>query len=298
MPQADAAFGFINARKPRGVTSTSFGSQVRRALGGVPLGHWGTLDPDAEGVLVLAAGHATKLLPLLGAGRKRYEFDLVLGRSTDTGDASGTVVSEARLAADWREHLPTVVASLVGIISQLPPMYSAVKVAGRPLYESARKGLEVARSPRDVQIHAFSVLGYSENGARMSVECDAGTYIRTLCEEVGTRLSVPAHMDMLVRTAAGPFALADAVPAQTLLEEARKYVIDPRSVLALPSLALDADQLKHFAHGNVVVLAGAADVDGPNAVVLVTFADRIVGTARATQIDGAVRLQPDRVFNP
>ena len=291
-------FGFINARKPKGITSTAFGSRVRRALGGVSIGHWGTLDPDAEGVLVLAAGKATRLLPLLGAGRKKYEFEIVLGSATDTADASGATVRSADVPADWQRRLPHAIASLIGTVSQMPPMYSAVKVAGQPLYKSARKGIDVAREPRDVEIHALRILTMSESGARLEVECDAGTYVRTLCEEIGARLGVPAHMGPLLRTAAGPFDLADAVPAETLYADARSHVVDPRTVLAQPCVALEPDQAARFAFGNAVICDAVQGATGGEPFdVLVTFGDRLVGTARATAVNAGINVQPTRVFS-
>src|ERR1700687_5281616 len=179
------AFGFINAHKPPGITSTAFGARVRHALGRVPLGHWGTLDPDASGVLVLAVGHATRLLPLLGDGRKSYDFDLVLGFETDTGDASGSRTVSSDVPSLWAQALPDVLASIVGRLTQIPPMYSAVKVEGQPLYKAARRGEDVARVARDVEIYTLRVIDVGVERARLAVECSAGTYVRTLCEEIG-----------------------------------------------------------------------------------------------------------------
>jgi tRNA pseudouridine55 synthase len=291
---AKSEFGFINARKPPGPTSTSFGSRVRHALGGVSLGHWGTLDPGAEGVLVLAIGHATKLLPLLGSGRKRYEFDLVLGRATDTGDASGATVAESAVPEDWADRLPSALASFVGTISQIPPMYSAVKVDGQPLYKSARKGVSVHRAPREVVVYALDILGRSDLGARLNVECDAGTYVRTLCEDIGKRLGAPAHMGSLLRTSAGPFTLDNAVAEDALLADPRAHVIDPLDVLPQPRVELDAARAQRFAHGNALEHPAAVTYGD----VLVIVDGRLAGTALATQSGDGVRLQPTRVFYP
>jgi tRNA pseudouridine55 synthase len=291
---ANAEFGFINARKPPGPTSTAFGSRVRRALGRVSLGHWGTLDPGAEGVLVLAVGHATKLLPLLGSGRKRYEFELVLGSATDTGDASGAIIAESDIPEDWQDRLPSALTAFVGTISQVPPMYSAVKVAGQPLYKSARKGVSVDRAPRQVVVHALEVLGLLDFGVRLKLECDAGTYVRTLCEDIGRRLGAPAHMGSLLRTAAGPFTLDDAVVEDALFADPRSHVIDPLDVLKQPRVELDAERAKRFAHGNAIdhrAVMAYGDV-------LVTVDGRLAGTALATQSAEGARLQPTRVFNP
>lgn len=265
---------------------------MRRALGGSSLGHWGTLDPGAEGVLVLAIGHATKLLPLLGPGRKSYEFDLVLGSATDTGDASGAIIAESRLTVDWMDRLPSALTSFVGTITQVPPMYSAVKVGGQPLYKSARKGVSVDRRPRDVNVYDLEVLRRLDSGARLRVVCDAGTYIRTLCEDIGKRLEIPAHMGSLLRTAAGPFTLEYAVDADVLLADPRSHVIDPLDVLAQPRVTLEPEHAKRFSHGNVVDHAALATYGD----VLVVVGGRLAGTALATPSANGARLQPTRVF--
>jgi tRNA pseudouridine55 synthase len=292
VPPAETPFGFINAHKPPGISSTAFGSRVRHALGRVPLGHWGTLDPEASGVLVLAVGHATRLLPLLGDGRKAYEFDLMLGFETDTGDATGARTVSSGIPGDWAQKLPEVLASIVGTLSQIPPMYSAVKVDGQPLYKAARRGEEVVRAAREVEIHALRVVEYGESRARLSLLCSAGTYVRTLCEEIGRRLGVPAHMDALVRTAAGPFNLEQACAEETLFDDPRSHVIDPLTVLTQSRIALRSDDVSRFAHGNVLGVSG----DLTEGEVLVTLDGRMVGTGRVLVGAGGPTLQPTRVF--
>jgi tRNA pseudouridine55 synthase len=292
VPPAEAPFGFINADKPPGITSAAFGARVRRALGRVPLGHWGTLDPDASGVLVLAVGHATRLLPLLGDGRKAYEFDLVLGSGTETGDASGMVTTSGDPPEGWIGSLPDVIASLVGPLSQVPPMYSAIKVDGQPLYKSARRGEEVARPARSVEIYALRIVHCGGSRARLAVECGAGTYVRTLCEEIGRRLGVPAHMDALVRTAAGPFTLAQACSEEELFADPPSHLIDPLEVLTQPRVALRPDDASRFTRGNVVNVP-AVEANGE---VLVTLDGRMAGTGRLQIVEVGAQLQPTRVF--
>jgi tRNA pseudouridine55 synthase len=292
VPPAEIPFGFINGQKPRGITSTAFGSRVRHALGRVPLGHWGTLDPDASGVLVLAVGHATRLLPLLGDGRKSYDFDLVLGFETDTGDASGARTVSSSIPPDWVAKLPDILSSIVGTISQVPPMYSAVKVDGQPLYKAARRGEEIARAARDVEIHTLRVIEFAGERARLALECSAGTYVRTLCEEVGRRLGVPAHMDALIRTAAGPFTIEQSCAEDLLFANPKSYLIDPLTVLSQSRVALHPDDVARFTHGNVVNVSG----DLEEGEVLVTFGGRMVGTGRVLVGEVGAQLQPTRVF--
>lgn len=288
----DTPFGFINARKPRGITSTAFGSRVRHALGRVPLGHWGTLDPDASGVLVLAVGHATRLLPLLGDGRKAYEFDLVVGIATETGDATGAVTASGEPPAGWNEKLADVARSLVGESSQVPPMYSAVKVDGQPLYKAARRGENITRPARMVEIHSLQVLECGDARARLALECSAGTYVRTLCEEIGRLLGVPAHMDALVRTAAGPFTLEQSCAPELLLADPFSHLIDPLAVLTQPRVELKPEDATRFSHGNAVNIAAST----PAGELLVTLDGGMVGTGFATGGPGAAVLQPTRVF--
>jgi tRNA pseudouridine55 synthase len=258
----------------------------------MPLGHWGTLDPDASGVLVLAVGHATRLLPLLGDGRKSYEFDLVLGSETDTGDAAGAQTVSSDVPNSWANKLPEILASMVGKLPQVPPMYSAVKVAGQPLYKAARRGEEVARAARDVEIHTLRVVNTSVARARLALECSAGTYVRTLCEEIGRRLGVPAHMDALVRTSAGPFTLSNACAEADLLADPFSHLIDPLEVLLQSRVALGTDDVARFSHGNAVTIAGS-EASGE---VLVTSGGRMIGTGLATVAQGGSTLQPTRVF--
>lgn len=292
MPPAELPFGFINAHKPTGITSTAFGSRVRHALGRVPLGHWGTLDPEASGVLVLAVGHATRLLPLLGEGRKAYEFDLVLGSETDTGDATGAQTVSSGIPEDWAQKLPDVLTSLVGKLSQIPPMYSAVKVDGQPLYKAARRGEEVARAARDVEIHSLHVIDVAVERARLALECSAGTYVRTLCEEIGRRLRVPAHMDALVRTAAGPFTRSNACAEEELLADPIAQLINPLEVLLQARVALRPEDVARFRHGNVVNIPDETGIGE----VLVLSDGRMIGTGIVTAGAIGIVMQPTRVF--
>jgi len=287
-------FGFINAFKPPGMTSTAFGSYVRHLFGGAPVGHWGTLDPRACGVLVLAIGNATRLLPLIAPTTKRYAFEIILGSATDTGDAAGRVTAQSALPLDWRERLASVISALVGPLEQVPPMFSAVKVEGRPLYESARKGGDVPRTPRATRVHALRLIDTGENSACLSVECDAGLYVRVLCEEIGTRLGVPAHMGALVRTAAGPFAIAQSLLPEEINADPARCLIDPLSVLAQPRIELDASRVARFVHGNDVTVDGHA----LRAVEhLVLAAGRLIGTGQLALANGNATLTPNRVLS-
>jgi tRNA pseudouridine55 synthase len=292
--------GFINAFKPPGPSSAAFGSWVKWRLGATALGHWGTLDPTACGVLVLAVGKATKLLPLLSDDRKRYVFELVMGSSTDSGDATGAVTEHAFVPADWQAALSGVIASLIGSLEQVPPMHSARKVDGRPLYASARRGEHVVRAPRIVTIYDLSVLASESARARLDVTCSGGTYVRTLCEEIGRRCGLPAHMGALVRVAAGPFALRDAIPPDQIDAAPSACVIDPTTVLDNKRLELDKTGARRFSRGGEVRMArgdGVTDVTS-RITVLVTHGGALIGYGCVDRHDDVVVLEPVHVFAP
>jgi len=283
------AFGFLNALKPPGLTSTALGSWLRRILGGAPVGHWGTLDPAASGVLVLAAGKATRLLPLITPTDKQYIFELRVGTATDTGDAGGRTIASGEAPSDWHERLSAVATSLVGPLQQVPPMFSAVKLAGRPLYVSARRGQQIPRAARATRVYSLRVIETGSDRARLFVECEAGLYVRALCEELGKRLGVPAHMGWLVRTAAGPFAIAQSKLPVEIEADPTRCLIDPLAVLAQPRVALDAANAQRFMHGNGVETRAAAGQAGE---VLVLHGEKLIGVGSLT----AGALSPLRVL--
>lgn len=294
MTRAALPFGFLNAFKPPGISSTAFGVWVRRKLGASSLGHWGTLDPGACGVLVLAVGDATRLLPYIERDDKSYAFEMRVGTATDTADADGRVVRTASVPSGWASNLDQVAASMCGELGQVPPMYSAVKVDGRPLYKAARAGREVERRARVVRIDALRAIEVDGERARMSVDCSAGTYVRTLCEQIGERLGLPAHLTFLIRTRVGPFELADSSTPERIGREGAACLSDPRHALSLPCVDVDAAAAARFRHGNDVAAMRDASsaVDVVDGLALVTHDGSIAGIGR---VDGE-RIAPVRVI--
>ena len=258
-------------------------------------------------MLPLAVGKATKLLPLLGDGRKRYIFELMLGSRTDTADASGQVIEQTAVRPGWERVLDGVAAALIGQLSQLPPMHSARKVDGRPLYEAARKGVDVVRVPRTVEIDELEVLGRDVDRARLMVVCSAGTYVRTLCEELGRRVGIAAHMGALLRVTAGPFRLRDAVPPHTIDVDPTSCLVDPRAVITAPSVELDGRGARRFVHGGEVRLgdqpqtrsAGSIPTRPDTAsVTVLAVNDRVlIGYGELAVHDGETMLIPVHVFS-
>ena len=259
--------GALIIDKPAGLTSHDVVARVRRIIGERRVGHTGTLDPFATGVLVVLVGRATRLAQFLSGAEKEYEATVRLGYATDTGDLTGTRVPDRFTAAAefHREEVEAAIASLRGDLEQTPPMYSAKKQGGRKLYELARRGEEVERQPVRITVSEFELS--SKNGSFLNlnndgttdlcvrVVCSAGTYIRTLAEDLGKQLGIGAHLVELRRTRAGSFEIVDAVTLEHLTELSESkitesQVILPDAVLShLPAIELSADEVTHTIHG-------------------------------------------------
>lgn len=203
--------GVINVHKERGYTSHDVVAKLRGIVGQKKIGHTGTLDPDATGVLPVCFGKATKLCDMLTDKDKRYEAVLLFGVETDTQDTSGEVLSERPTDGILAEEVTHCIESFVGCYEQIPPMYSAIKVGGKKLYELAREGKTVERKARTVNIHEIRILEMALPRVRMEVSCSKGTYIRTLCNDIGEKLGCGGCMEALIRTKVGRFALEDSL---------------------------------------------------------------------------------------
>ncbi|MGO3891843.1 MAG: tRNA pseudouridine(55) synthase TruB [Paenalcaligenes sp.] len=210
--------GVLLLDKGEGLSSNHALQRARRAMDARKAGHTGTLDPFATGLLVCCFGKATKISGLLLDADKAYEAELTFGAETDSGDLTGTVVATAELPENGAdvEAVKQVLQEFLGEIQQIPPMYSALKRDGKPLYEYARQGIELERPPRTITIHSIELLSCEGNTARIAVECSKGTYIRTLAQDIGQRLGYRAHLTALRRTAVGPFLLEKAVTLDTI----------------------------------------------------------------------------------
>lgn len=257
--------GFVNVFKPAGPTSAQVVARLRRIYGlysrdkHIGVGHLGTLDPQAAGVLPIAVGKATRLIPLLTDQRKAYVCTLVPGRSTTTGDALGETVEQADVRAGWERRLHETLPRFVGRIEQIPPMFSAVHHEGKRLYELAREGKHVERKPRLVTIYGLTLLGVESGAARLRVACSEGTYVRTLVEDLGKAIGIPAHMGALVREGSGPFILAESHTIDEIADRPRETLIAPEHIIPFPTIVLDLRHSADFRAGRVVPIpAGAA----------------------------------------
>lgn len=226
-------FGFLNINKPQGTTSHDVVAQVRRALAIKKVGHAGTLDPMATGVLILCLGNATRLSEYVMESTKRYTATVHLGVETDTYDADGQVLYERDSSAIAREDVERLLPLFTGDIEQVPPMFSAIKQQGRKLYELARDGKTVEREARAVTIHALKLIDWSPPYFTLDVQCSAGTYIRSLAHDIGEALGVGASLSALVRTASGSFCLKNAVSLDTLLGDMhwKRHIVPPSQAL-------------------------------------------------------------------
>ena len=221
--------GIINVYKEKGFTSFDVVAKLRGILKTKKIGHTGTLDPDAEGVLPVCIGRATKVCDILTDKDKVYEAVMLLGVETDTQDTSGEVLKELPVEVS-EEAIKEAILSFVGEYAQVPPMYSALKVNGKKLYELAREGKTVERKARNVQIFSIEILEMDLPRVRMSVHCSKGTYIRTLCHDVGQKLGCGGCMDKLLRTKVGVFELADTLKLAEIDALAREGLVEDRII--------------------------------------------------------------------
>ncbi len=271
--------------KPAGWTSHDVVARARKALGTRRVGHSGTLDPDATGVLVLGVGRATRLLRFLTVLPKVYEAEMVLGVETDTLDASGSVTARHDMSAVTGSQVRAAAAALTGDIGQVPPMVSALKVGGRRLHELARAGIEVERPPRPVTVSRFEVEPVPGQAGvwRAVIECSAGTYVRVLAADLGLALGGGAHVGALRRTAVGGFGLGDAVALESL--EPPALLPMSAAVRHLAGVRVGDGVAAQVRHGRVLELQ-ALGVPGTAAADPTAVDDGRAGTAAADPTAG------------
>jgi len=285
--------GFLVVDKPAGCTSHDVVDAARRWLGTRRVGHLGTLDPLATGVLPLAVREATKLVPFVAGGAKSYEGAIRLGTDTDTLDADGVVVRRHEGPLPDEAAVRTVLATFLGEIEQLPPMYSAVKRGGVPLYRLAREGKQVERAFKRVRIDHIELLKYAPPDAEIAVDCSAGTYVRALAADVGERLGCGAHLAGLRRTRSGPFDEAQTVAPAVLEREAEQGTLDARLVppvtaLGLPVVRLSGEAAHRLRHGG--------DVEAPDPSL--TPGSRLAALEPGGELLAVLEATPGRRLHP
>lgn len=279
--------GLLLVDKPQGITSHDVVDRVRRALGTRKVGHAGTLDPMATGLMLLGVGRATRLLRYVTGLDKTYEGTGRLGEETDTLDSDGQTTRRSDVNVTL-ERVEEVLASFTGDQEQVPPAFSAVKVGGRKLYESARRGERVEVSPRKVFVKAFDLLSFAAPDFEFRVECSSGTYVRSLVADAGTALGCGAHLTRLVRTHIGPFALAEASAIDAIGEPSPAA----RAVEHLPRRDVDAADEAAAANGRPLQPAG---IEGPYA--LYGEDGGLIAVYRDVQ-EGQPMSRPEMVLGP
>jgi tRNA pseudouridine55 synthase len=279
--------------KPPGVTSHDVVDAGRRWLGTRRVGHLGTLDPLATGVLPLAVREATKLVPFVEGGLKSYAGAIRLGEETDTFDAEGKVVRRHQGPLPSEAEVRAALAGFVGEIEQVPPMFSAVKRGGVPLHRLAREGTWVERAPKRVRIERLALVAWVPPDLEIEVDCSAGTYVRALASDLGRRLGCGAHLSFLRRTRSGPFHVGQARPLAELeaMAEAggvEKCLLSPLEVLGLPVVRLTPQEVERVLHGGDV--AGGSRPLAPGT--------RVAGVAPDGRLLAVLEMQAGRRLQP
>lgn len=292
-PERPGRAGFLVVDKPRGATSHDVVDAARRWLGTRRVGHLGTLDPLATGVLPLAVREATKLVPFLEAGGKSYAGAIRLGLETDTLDAEGEVLRRSQGPFPDEAEVRAALREFVGEIQQLPPMFSAVKRGGVPLHRLARQGRVVERQPKAVTIERLELVKYGPPDVEVEVDCTPGTYVRVLASDLGARLGCGAYLASLRRTRSGPFSEAQAAPAELLEREAERGEIEARIVpavnaLGLPVLRLGQQEARRVVHGG--------EIPAPDPGLAV--GDRVAALEPEGELLAVMEVRPGRQLHP
>jgi tRNA pseudouridine55 synthase len=287
--------GILLIDKPAGITSAEVVRRIKHRLPrGTKVGHLGTLDPFATGLLPLCLGEGAKIAQFLNTADKRYEGVIQLGTATDTGDCTGTVVREAPAGRYDAAQLAEVCRRFRGAIRQRPPMYSAIKRDGVPLYRLAREGIEVERDARPVRIDHLALAAVGPDQLRLEVACSKGTYVRVLAEDIGAALGTVAHLRELRRTGFGDFAIEQAVPLAAFDPARPRGLVSVRDALAhLPTVVLDAQGALAARQGKIGALARLARFTAPAAALVDPE-----GQLAAVAVRDRDRWRYGRVFAP
>ncbi len=274
--------------------------RVRKKLGQKKVGHSGTLDPNATGVLVLALGEATKYLQYIKDNEKAYEAEIIFGLKTDTDDITGTIIEEKEVESLSREDLEKIIPTFLGEQDQIPPIYSAKKVNGKKLYEYARKNESVEIKPNRIFIKDLELLDCDGKRARLKVDCSRGTYVRSIARDLGEKLDIPSTMGDLRRTRSGPFYLKDAVSLEDLDKaEIESHLISIKDVLDYPVAEVVEDSLKKIHCGQELkpedlILEPHEYVDGE--IVKIICGDKFYGIGIVSRRDDSVFVKPRKML--
>jgi tRNA pseudouridine55 synthase len=252
--------GILNIFKPKGISSHQVVKEIRNILNIPKVGHTGTLDPSASGVLLICLGQATKIAEFLVGMKKQYQGAMILGVSTDSQDSEGKIIGKKEVGTDINEkRIRDIFQKYEGTISQIPPMFSAAHYKGKRLYHLARKGIEVKRSPKKVKIYQFNLINFDQKVnpiVKFEVICSKGTYVRTLCNDIGDELGCGAHLSNLVRKKVGNFSIEDSINLEELRKDknlGKRYLISIDSALEeLNKITVKSEATKTVLNGGVI----------------------------------------------
>lgn len=287
--------GILNVNKEKGISSARVVSLVRRALDMKKVGHTGTLDLEASGVLPIVIGKATRVSDYMMTKDKVYETELILGAKTDTLDAAGQLIAKSQKVIDKNQFLE-VMNTFRGEIEQIPPMYSALKVNGKKLYDLAREGVEIERKKRKVNIYDIDLLDFAFPKARIRITCSKGTYIRTLVDDIGEKLGTFAYVDELIRIRVGYLDIKDAIKSEDLLSMAKKdlleklYPIDT-ALKDFDKIILDKKYLSNLINGQVVEVR-----ESYGKIIRVYCEDEFIGLGNSYKENNKNFLKMEKVF--
>lgn len=255
--------GIFNINKPTGMTSHDVVAIIRRLLQQKRVGHAGTLDPAAGGVLPICVGQATRVAEYLSESGKAYQAEIVFGVATDTYDAEGAVIATASPANVTLASIEEALQHFLGPQMQVPPRYSAIKIQGQPAYKRARAGEEITLEPRPIVIYSLEVIGWVPPRLALAIECSKGTYIRSLAHDLGMQLGCYAYLDALVRVRSGPFTLSESITLEQLAAaietNTAQRCLHPvdKALEQYPAIMLDADTSERVKHGNTFNISTA-----------------------------------------
>lgn len=294
-PKKRDVHGWVVLDKPVGMTSTHAVAVVKRAFAAKKAGHAGTLDPLASGLLPIALGEATKTVPFVMDGRKAYQFTVTWGSQTDTDDTEGKVIATSE-ARPQEAAILALLPRFTGTISQVPPKFSAIKIAGERAYDLARDGEDVQLEARPVEIDALRIVSHDDATTTFEAECGKGTYVRAIARDLGLALGCLGHVAHLRRTRVGPFSIADAVSVEVLREgpeQAQAALLPVKAALsAIPEIIVNRDGMLRLKRGQSVLLRGR-DAPIETDAVYATSGGVLVATG---SVDSG-EFVPHRVFN-
>ncbi len=287
----------INLNKPKGLTSQQAVTKVKKLFAARKAGHAGTLDPIATGILLVCLNEATKITRFLADADKEYLAMMKLGERTDTLDSEGKIIYKAPQFFVDKNLIETVLERFRGNIEQIPPMYSAIKVSGKPLYMLARKGIEIERQHRSVNIYKLDIAGFAPPFLEIRALCSKGTYIRTLCDDIGTALGIGAHVVELKRTKIGDFMLKDSADFDELPNKEKSISSIDASLNHLKDIILSSRDFIRMANGDMITSENLPELPADSYLRLKNPDGKLFAIGKSTALGGGSGIKIERLLH-